>query len=380
MARLALRFAVVTCVALLFSAHTSAATFVYISNAEDGDISTYQLKGDGELLPGPKAPAAKIVMPMTVSADRKVLHAAARSKPWTLYSYSIDPRTGALAPLATAPLPGSMVSVALDRTGRWLLSDSYGESLVSVSPVGLDGKASNASQVLPLARYPHTIKTDRTNRFAYVPHLWSDTILQFNFDEKTGRLTSMTPPLVQLTTGTGPRHFVISADNRFMYLLSELVGTVTTLAIDKDTGHLKELASIAALPADTTLVPGRPAQPASDPNRPQTIGTTPVIKAAEIQMTPDGKFLYVSERTSSVLCGFRVDGATGTLSALGCTPTEKQPRGFAIDPTGRWLVAAGEKSPTVSVYAIDPATGALQPKGKAPSGKGANWVEIITLD
>ena len=104
------------------------------------------------------------------------------------------------------------------------------------------------------------------------------------------------------------------------------------------------------------------------------------IWAADIHMTPNGKFLYISERTSSTLGAFGVDAVTGKLTYLGSTPTEKQPRGFAIDPTGRFLVAAGEKSDTISVYAIDQASGALKPLQKYPAGKGANWVEIVGLD
>ena len=76
-------------------------------------------------------------------------------------------------------------------------------------------------------------------------------------------------------------------------------------------------------------------------------------------MTPDEKLMYISERTTSSLSAFRVDGATGKLTYVGNTPTEKQPRGFAIDPKGKFLIASGEKSPTISVYAIDPASGAL---------------------
>src|SRR5262249_40936782 len=101
-------------------------------------------------------------------------------------------------------------------------------------------------------------------------------------------------------------------------------------------------------------------------------------------LTPDGKHLYAAERTSSVVSGFAVDGATGKLTYLGSTPTEKQPRGFAIDPSGRYLVVSGEQSDSTSSYAIG-ADGSLKPVGKAPAGrkgpagKGANRVEIGTF-
>jgi 6-phosphogluconolactonase len=75
-----------------------------------------------------------------------------------------------------------------------------------------------------------------------------------------------------------------------------------------------------------------------------------------------------------------VDPATGKLTYLSSTPTENQPRGFAIDPKGRTMVVSGEKSETISVYAIDPANGALSLRQKYPTGKGSNWVEIVSFD
>ena len=75
-----------------------------------------------------------------------------------------------------------------------------------------------------------------------------------------------------------------------------------------------------------------------------------------------------------------MDPATGKLTYLSSTPTEKQPRGFAIDPRGKYLVVSGEKSETISVYAIDPANGALSLLEKYPTGKGSNWVEIVSFD
>ncbi|MGZ5598550.1 MAG: beta-propeller fold lactonase family protein, partial [Usitatibacter sp.] len=79
------------------------------------------------------------------------------------------------------------------------------------------------------------------------------------------------------------------------------------------------------------------------------------------------------------ITAFGVDEATGKLTYLGTTPTEKQPRGFAIDAGGRFLVASGEKSESISVYLIDPATGALRHVARYPVGKGANWVEIVSF-
>jgi len=101
--------------------------------------------------------------------------------------------------------------------------------------------------------------------------------------------------------------------------------------------------------------------------------------AADLHLTPDGRYLYASERTSSTLSAFRVDAATGMLEPLGQTPTEKTPRGFAIDPQGRYLIASGQDSHSVSVYAIDAATGALGTPKRLPVGKNPNWIEIVEM-
>jgi 6-phosphogluconolactonase len=356
-----------------------AATFVYVSNAEDGDIGIYRLLDAGVLQPAGRAKAANVVMPMAVSPDRRLLYAASRSKPFTVHTYSIDPASGALKPLSTAPLVESFPYIALDKTGRFLLAASYGGHLVSVNAVGADGRvAGEALQVIPTGRNAHAIITDNTNRFVYVPHLGTDQIFQFVFDQNTGRLTSNTPAVVQMKSMTGPRHIIVSSDNRFAYLLNELVATVTTLALDPKTGLLTEVSSASALPPDTKLVPGAPRGAVGAGGQPRN--TDNDIWASDLHLTPNGKFLYAAERTGSTLGAFSVDTATGKLTYLGSTPTEKQPRGFGIDAKGRFLVASGEKSETISIYAIDQASGALRLLQKYPTGKGSNWVEIVSFD
>jgi len=250
---------------------------------------------------------------------------------------------------------------------------------VGVNPIGKDGKVGDPIQVIPTARNAHAIRTDNTNRFVFVPHLGTDQIFQFVFDKKSGKLSANTPATVQLKQGTGPRHLIVSKDNKFVYLLNELTATVTTLALDAKTGTLKEGDSASALAPDTKLGPGMPRGAVGAPGQAPR-NTDNDIWASDLHLTPNGKFLYAAERTSSSLGGFRVDAASGKLTFVGSTPTEKQPRGFAIDPSGRYIVVSGEKSDTISSYAIDAETGALKAIGKYPTGKGANWVEIVSFD
>ncbi len=343
----------------LASSSALAATFVYVSNAEDGEIGAYSMQADGALKPLARTQAAKVVMPMAVSPNRRL----------------------PLKPLSTAPLAESFPYISLDRNGRFLFGASYAGHLVSVNAVGGDGRVlAEPLQVIPVGRNAHSILVDASNRYVYVPNLGTDQIFQFVFDEKSGRLASNTPAVAQMKQGTGPRHFIFSPDNKFVYLLSELVATVTTLSLDAKTGLLTEVSSAIALPPDSKLVPGAPRGGVGAPGGPPPRNTDNDIWAADLHLTPDGKFLYASERTSNTLAAFGVDAGSGKLTYLSSTPTEKQPRGFAIDPKGRYLVASGEKSETISVYAIDPASGSLKLLQKAPAGKGANWVEIVGFD
>src|SRR5580765_3649056 len=194
-----------------------AGTYVYVSNAEDGDIGVYALQSDGQLAPGARVPAAKVVMPMTVSPDRKHLYAGVRSKPFSVIQYAIDAKTGALRQVATAPLAESFPYISTDRTGRFLFGASYGGHVVSVNPLGADGRVGEPTQVIPTGRNAHSVRIDATNRFVYVPTLGTDQVFQFTFDAKAGKLTSNTPAVFQMKQGVGPRHFLTSADNRFVY-------------------------------------------------------------------------------------------------------------------------------------------------------------------
>jgi 6-phosphogluconolactonase len=358
-----------------------AATFVYVSNAEDGEIGVYRMLDSGELQPGARVKAGAVVMPMAVSPDHRFLYAASRSKPYRVHVYSIDKSTGALTQFSSSPLAESFPYISLDRTGRYLFGASYGGHVISVNAIGSDGRVSpEPLQVIPVGRNAHSIRVDASNQYVYVPTLASDEVFMFRFDAKTGKLASNTPAVYLAKAMTGPRHFITSPDNRRLYLLSELVGTVTTFDIDGKTGLLKETSVATGLPPDTKLGPGMPRGAVGGANAPPPRNTDNDIWAADLHMLPNGRFLYMSERTSSSIAAFSVDAASGALTYLGSTPTERQPRGFNIDPSGRFMVVTGEKSDTVSVYAIDASNGTLKLLKQYPTGKGSNWVEIVSLD
>ena len=101
------------------------------------------------------------------------------------------------------------------------------------------------------------------------------------------------------------------------------------------------------------------------------------VWCADIRITPDGRFLYATERTASTIATLAVEG--GSPRAVSHIVTETQPRGIAIDSSGGFLVASGEKSDRIASYAIDPADGRLSLVSRAPVAAGANWVEIVSF-
>jgi 6-phosphogluconolactonase len=355
------------------TAPAAAKSFVYVSNADDGNIDGYALdQATGALTPLGKTQAGPKVMPMTLSPDKRHLYAVLRSEPFAVLTYAIDPATGALRQEATAPLPDSMAYVSTDAAGRFLFTASYGGHKVAVSPIEADGLVkAEAGQVIPTGKNAHAIRADRTNRFVYATNLGSDQIVQFRFDAATGKLTPNDPPVVKTAVGDGPRHPVLSPDDKQLYVLCELSGNVLRFAVDQDKGTLTLLDSTGTVPAEAGLVPGTP------PGAPA--GDKPKIWAADLQATPDGRFLYATERTTSRIALLSVDPGTGKPTYVANFPTETQPRGIRIDASGTWLVASGEKSDRLAVYRIDKTSGGLTPMGRYPVGRDANWVEIVDL-
>ena len=250
-----------------------AATFVYVSDAEDAAIDAYVMDAKtGALTSIGKVEAGKTVMPMAIAPSKKFLYAVVRSQPMRVLTYAIDPKTGALTKKATAPLPDSMAYVSTDRTGRFLFTASYGGDKVAVSPIGPDGLVTTeAIQVLPTGRNAHSILADRTNHFVYSANLGGNQVLQFAFDAKTGKLAPLDPPAVKPEPGHGPRHLAFSRDNKFLYVLNELSGHVTQYAIDSTKGTLKlvELGALRAARAwhEMGSAPGAGRNHASSPRR-----------------------------------------------------------------------------------------------------------------
>ncbi|MET0208998.1 MAG: beta-propeller fold lactonase family protein [Burkholderiaceae bacterium] len=346
--------------ALLCLAGTAdAATWVYVANADSQDVSVFALdRNAATLVPVETVPVGGMAMPMALSPDRRVLYVGLRSQPFRVVSLAIDPASGKLRKLGEAPLADSMANIDTDLTGRWLFAASYPGHKITVNSIGKDGQVGAVQQLIPTAPNAHAIHADAANRYVFATSLGGDNLTSWRFDAETGRLTANDPALVSVAPEkSGPRHFVWDKSQRHMYVLDELDAALHVMDYDATRGTLRAAQRTTTLPAGFT---GKP-------------------WAADLHLSPDGRTLYASERTSSTLSTFRVDPATGQLQPLGQVPTEKSPRGFAIDPSGRFLIAAGQESHSVSVHPLDPATGIPGTPARVPAGKNPNWVEIVDL-
>jgi 6-phosphogluconolactonase len=341
----------------------SAATYLYVGNAGSNEIFTYSLDPkSGELTPIDKLTVPGITkaggsVPMAVSPNKKFLYAGFRGEPLVAATFAIDAKTGKLTHVGNGPLADSMAYISTDRTGKWLLGASYPGHKVTVNPIGANGVIEAVKQTIPNLPNSHSIIADKSNKHVLAASLGADVVNQFTFDAKTGTLTLNNPPNMKVKDKNGPRHFRYSRDEKFVYLLNELAAVVDVFTYDAKKGLLtKQIQEISALPAE---------------------GPKEKVWAADIHLTPNGKYLYASERGTSTIQQYKVDAKTGMLTANGSVPTERQPRAFEIDPTGKFVYAVGELSDSMTSYSIDQKTGALTKLKQYPVGKQPNWIEIV---
>jgi 6-phosphogluconolactonase len=326
--------------------------FVFVSHADSGDVHTLALDADGGLRPASTVTLGGTLMPMALSPCGRWLYVARRSEPLAVVTLAIDAFTGQLQALGEAALPGSMACVSTDPSGRWLFAASYPASCVSVSPIADSGIAGAVQQIVPTPPHAHCIVSAPDNRHVLATSLGGDQVLQFRWDATTGQLSRNTPPAWPQRRGAGPRHLRFHPNGRFVYLLNELDATLDVLAFDAAAGTLAHVQTAPTVP------PGFSGPPS----------------AADLHLTPDGRWLYTSERTSSTLAAFAVDAGTGGVEPRGHTATETCPRGFAITPDGQHLLAVGQLSHHLSRYRIHPASGSLTLQQRLPMGQNPNWI------
>ncbi|MBA1364554.1 lactonase family protein [Burkholderia gladioli] len=349
---------------------------VIVSNSISADLRIYRLDPDAPSMQAAgHHPLGPQLMPLAIASDRSTLFAALRSTPPAIARCRLDPGTGQLATDYRLDVGAGHVSLAIDRAGRFLFGASYGSHQLVVHAIArLDEGDASPLQTLEGIRNAHAVLVSPDDRHVYVTSLGSDALLCCSLDAEREAPLEIVDTLT-FDKGFGPRHMRFSPDGAWLHVLSEFRATVAVFRRDPLTGRLSRHHVTTRPPELAAMRDGQARPPATEP-QPDPATLAGAIWAADLQVRPDGRFVYLSERTTSRLFVLRVE-ADGTLAHAGAVSTETQPRGFAIDPGGRYLVACGEHSPQVSLYLIDAASGLPALHSRHPGGQGANWVEIV---
>ncbi len=270
-------------------------------------------------------------------------------------AFAIDPASGDLRLLNQKPSMGAHpCHLLLDAAGRHVLVANYSGGNVSVLPLTADGRLEAPSAVQahegsgPDSRrqerpHAHGLALALDERFLLVADLGADRVFVHRFDPAAGTLEPSAPPSAAAEPGSGPRHVVFHPSGNHAYAINELLSTVTVFGYEAASGILEPVQTITTLPVEFE---GR-------------------NSTAEIAVSPDGRFLYGSNRGHDSLAVFTIDEDSGRLAAAGHVSTGgRSPRHFAMDATGRLLLAANQGSDTITVFRIDPDTGLPAPVGE----------------
>jgi 6-phosphogluconolactonase len=290
----------------------------------------------------------------TIAPDGRHLYTCNAANPGGVSAYEIEPHTGALKFLNRVSSGGSgPCYVSLDQTARFAFVANYSSGNIAVFAIKPDGSLGErtafvqhaGSSINPQRQthpYAHSIIVDPSNRFALVADLGVDKIFIYRFNEKDGSLKTNNPPFATIAPGSGPRHVKFHPNGRWFYLINEIASTIVGFKWDSATGSLAEFQTISALPDDFK-------------------GTN---TSAEIEVHPDGKFLYASNRGDDSITVFGIDQNTGKLNLVQrASCGGRTPRFFTFDPTGKWLLCSNHGSDNTVIFRVDEHTGKLTNAG-----------------
>jgi 6-phosphogluconolactonase len=259
----------------------------------------------------------------------------------SISTYHRNCETGEMSLAGTVPVGIEPDFLAVDRKGGFLFSTYISEGKIAVHQIGSDGILRNpAVEWLTTYRGVHSIQTDPSNRFAFIPHIAGadpNLILQFKFNEATGHLTPNTPDRVIPEKDAGPRLFCFHPTLDILYFCNQEGSSVAAYKLGTSTGTLSAFQSISTLPD----------------------GYTQKSKCADIQISPSGRFLYVNNRGHNSIACFFVDAKNGRLTSIGRVPTEAEARSMCLDPNGNFLFVAGLASGRLVSYRINQDSGEL---------------------
>jgi len=340
---------------------------LYVSAVQDNAIFAYAVNPKtGELALKCKTVLQGSPGVMTSSPGGSIIYVGVNEDGQSYIVTLKRARDGCLSVLGKAKFTGSATYLSTDNDGRFLLSADYSAGDVTVTRI-VDGLCTDEVVDHKTTRKTaHCIVLDPSGRFAFVPHVTPNKVYQFRFDKKQGTLTPNDPPFVDGPDKGHkyhePRHYVHHPKLDIAYTSNEFGGGITAWNFDPHTGTLQRWKTLSTLPP----------------------GLSGEMYAADIQLTPNGRFAYVSNRDQTksrsgeqkqdTLAGFALDPKTGEPALVGYFPTPNQPRSFCIDHSGRFVYSAGTDTSTLFAYRIDQDTGSLEKFATHETGKRPAWV------
>lgn len=313
---------------------------------------------------------------VTIHPSKKYLYAVgdlagAEKKTGGVSAFGISLPDGKLSLLnSVASVGAGPCHVSLDKTGKVAMIANYSGGSIASYAIKDDGSLSEAvtfvqhegSSADPKRQagpHAHSLNPSPDNRFAFACDLGLDKVLIYKLDAATGKLTAhghgTVPP------GSGPRHLAFHPNGKFVFVNNEMLMTVTTFAYDAEKGALTAVETVSTLPAEDRGKTG--------------------LSTAETVAHPNGKFVYVSNRTHDTIAVFTCDPASGKLTLIQNAPAEgKIPRNFCLDPSGKWMIVAHQDSNTAAVMKVDQESGKLTFTGKKVPVGGSICVRFVALD
>ncbi|CAJ1400425.1 unnamed protein product [Effrenium voratum] len=240
---------------------------------------------------------------------------------------------------------GAHVAVAYSGSSGMVVSAAYHGGGINILKILADGSLGAPASILHKGEkeaHPHSCFIDPSGRYGLVSDLGLDRIYVYRLDVLGGALQE--EQILETTTDAGPRHMSFHPNGKFVYGINELDSTINVYAFGKDGAILgPTLQTVSTLPdgynnRDHVNAKNAKGDPASGPNRPpdQTNAT------ADIHVSPDGRFLYGSNRGHDSLVCFSI-GRDGLLTLVDFTSTEgAHPRNFSIHPSGSWVLVANQ--------------------------------------
>ena len=346
-----------------------AGQLLYLASIQDKTIVAYEVNdGSAELRKKFSVDLPGNAGPMAFSPNNDFIYAAVTGLPEGKAGVATLKRAkdGSLKLLATATITSRAPYIRADKSGRYLLAAHYGAGDVTTYRI-TDGICTD--ELLDhqkTEKTAHCIEVDPSGKFVFVPHTSPNKVYQYRLDAETGKLIPNDPPFAvgpdEDHLYHQPRHYAHHPRLEMAYTSNERGGGITAWKFDPQRGTLDKTQTLSTLPPDYD---GQSA-------------------AADIKITPDGRFAYVSNRdvtkrkegeaTKDTLAAIAIDPKTGRMQIIGQYSTAHFPRSFCIDLSGKYLYAAGQRSSTLFAYRINQKTGSLQHIKTYETGGAPIWV------